>query len=561
MIIDQTVRNMGRVQEISAILTKYGFEEFVNATPIKIVIPNKSRLSWKREKEKKKYNRWELMRMAAEDLGPTYIKLAQSLSNRPDILPDALIKELQKLQSEVYPLPFDQIKELVTFECGKDIDQIFARLDEKPLGSASIGQVHRAKLLNGKEVVIKIQRPGVRKKVETDLDILKTLVRWGKQTLENQGVFGLTEIIEAFERSILRELDYNTEARFMEQFAAYYKKNKKFRVPKVYKEYTTSKMLVQDFVDGAKITDLEQLEKWGVNTDKVVAKGVDIYLSQIFEHGYFHADPHPGNILIQKDGTICLIDFGMVGRLSKRDRFTFARVLIGMARQDATMMAKNFKRLALDSDIEDDRAFEMEIENLIEDYGSLNVSELDVGAITMSLQEIIRTHKMKMPGGVFIVMRALGILDGIGKIVAPDFQTYEAFKPYGFKILKQMYSPENLAEDAWQNANDFYQFVTSFPTDVKEILEKTRKGQLKIEHKNSWDENTLDKVTRSVNRLVIAIVTLGIYLASGVVLLAYSLYKGSSEIEFTMLILSLVGFGFAIFFTFSLIVSNWWSNR
>ncbi len=559
MIIDQTFRNIGRVREIASILTKYGFEEFVNATPLSSLIPDKRRLSWKKERESKKYNRWELVRMAAEDLGPTFIKLAQALGNRPDILPEGLIEELQKLQSDVAPISYQEVEQIIEEELGGGIKDYFNEFYKKPLGSASIGQVHRARLNDGTNVVVKIQRPGVRKKVTTDLDILKILVKWGKQQLENQGIYGAKDVIETFEKSLMKELDYNTEARYMEQFRSYYKKNKKFYVPKVYQEYTSRKILVQEFIRGVKITDLDTLKKWGIDTAKLAERGIDVYLSQIFEHGYFHADPHPGNIIIKEDGTLCLIDFGMVGRLTKHDRFAFAGILIGMAKQDPKMMSRNFKKLAIEYHIEDDRAFEAELGELIDDYASLDINEVDITELTLRIQNIIRNFRMRMPGGVFIIMRALSILDGIGRTIHPNFNTYEFFKPYGFKLLKQMYSPQNLVEDGFGTLNEFSEFLSSFPVEVKEILEKTRKGNLKFDVTNYTDEIVVDKMTRAANRLVLGIVTLGIYLASAIVLLSYSFYEG--PYASLILLLSLVGFGFAIFFTVTLMLSSWWSSR
>ncbi len=559
MMIDQTFRNIGRVRQIAGILSKYGFEDFVNNTPLSSLIPDKRRMSWKKENEIKKYNRWELVRMAAEDLGPTFIKLAQAMSNRPDVLPEALIYELQKLQNDVPPITFEKIEEIIEDELGGQIDDFFEEFYKKPIGSASIGQVHRARLKDGSNVVVKVQRPGLRKKVKTDLSILKILVRWGQQQLENQGVFGADDIVNTFEKSLLKELDYTTEARFMEQFRTYYKKNSDFYVPKVYKEISTRKVLVQEFIRGVKITDVEKLEKWGLNTANIAEKGVDIYLSQIFEHGYFHADPHPGNIIIKEDGTICLIDFGMVGKLTKHDRFAFAGILIAMAKKDPKMMARNYKKLAIDVVIEDERAFEAELGELIDDYASLDVSEVNVTELTLRLQDIIRNHRMRMPGGVFIIMRALTILEGIGKTIHPNFKTYEYFKPYGFKLLKQMYSPKNILDDALEIGTRFSEFITSFPVEVREILEKTRKGTLKLEMVNSLDELTMNKLTRTANRLILGIVTTGIYLTSAIILVAYAFYEGPYESFF--FVLSMTGFIIAVVFTLMIIFNSWWSNR
>ncbi len=559
MIIDRTFRNIGRIREIAAVLSKYGFEDFVAITPLSTLIPDKRRLSYQKEKEKKKYSRWELVRMAAEELGPTFIKLAQALSNRPDILPPALITELSKLQSEVEAIDYEAIKEIVEHELGEDIEDVFSEFYKKPLGSASIGQVHRARLHDGSNVVVKVQRPGVRKKVQTDLDILKRLVRWGEPYLESQGFYGAEDVVEAFEKSLLKELDYTVEARYMEQFRAYYKKRKDFYVPRVYKEVSTERVLVQEFIRGAKITDVEKLQKWGVDTAKLAERGVDIYLSQIFEHGYFHADPHPGNIIVQETGRICLIDFGMVGKLTKHDRFAFAGILIAMAKNDPKMMARNYKKLAIEAEIEDERAFETELGELIDDYSSLDVGEVNVAEVTLRLQDIIRNHKLRMPGGIFIVMRAMGILEGIGKTIHPNFKTYEFFKPYGFKLLKQMYSPQNISEEAFELLIRFRDFMTSFPVEVREILEKTRKGNLRVEMVNHVEEGAMDKVNKAINRMVVAVLTLGIYMASSLVLLAYTHYYGPYSLVF--LILSAFGFICAITLTVGLMVSSWWSTR
>ncbi len=560
MIIDRTFRDIERVLEIGSILLKYGFDDFLQNIGLKSFITNRRRLSFRKSEDVNvKLTRWERLRLAAEELGPTFIKLAQALSNRPDILPAELIKELQKLQSEVPAFSYDTAKVILEDELGKTIEEVFEEFYKKPIGSASIGQVHRARLHNGENVVVKIQRPGVRKKVETDLDILKILAKWGEVYLERQGLFNAVEVVETFERSLMKELDYHTEARFMEQFAAYYRKNKKFKVPKVYKHLSTGKILVQEFIRGAKITDTAKMELWGLEPAKIAERGIDIYMSQIFEHGYFHADPHPGNIIIQEDGTLCLIDFGMVGRLSKRDRFAFAGILIGMAKEDATMVARNYKRLAISYEIEDDRAFVTELEELIEDFGSLDIGEVNMADLANRLQEIIRDYKMRMPGGVFIIMRALTILEGIGKTIHPEFNSYDFFRPYGLKLLKQIYSPENLMEEFISTSGQFSSFLTSFPVEVKEILEKTRKGSLRVELMNLMDEYVVDKFNRAANRIVIAILTFGIYLAASITLVAYTQYHGPFDI--VILILSIIGYVFATLFTVSLLIGSWWSTR
>lgn len=558
MLFDQTFKNISRVREIANILLKYGFEDFVSNTALKAVIPGKRRLSYKREHVKKKnYSRWELMRMAAEELGPTFIKLAQALSNRPDILPEPLMIEFQKLQSGVPPFPIETVHEIIQRETGKTVDELFSSFREKPIGSASIGQVHLATLRdNGKKVVIKVQRPKVRGKVATDLSIVKEIVKRSEASLESQGMFNAMDIVEAFERNLQNELDYTTEARFMEQFGNYYKKFKNFSVPSVYKSYSTSKILIMEFIEGCEITDVEKLTEWGISPEKIAEQGMDIYLTQIFEHGYFHADPHPGNILVRPDGKICLIDFGMVGKLSKRDRLAFSGVLIGMAQEDPKKMARSFKRLALDSDIEDDRAFEADLGDLIDDFSSLDVSEVQLTEVTNRLQAIIRDYKLRMPGGIFIILRALTILEGIGKTIHPNFKTYEFFKPYGFKLFKEQYSPENILEEVMGTTRQFGTFISGFPTDVKDILEKTRKGKIHFEIGHSGLEPYVNKLSRAISRLSMSIVIMGLLISASILTFA-NVGAQSNAIYY----LSLTGYILAMVFTSMMFFASWWNNR
>ncbi len=556
MFFDQTFKNISRVREIAGILWKYGFEDFVSNTALKSLIPEKRRLAWKKEHEKKKYSRWELTRMAAEELGPTFIKLAQVLSNRPDIVPAPLMEEFQKLQSEVPPFEFEKVREIIELETGKDLNDVFSEFRKKPIGSASIGQVHLAHLKDARKVVVKVQRPNVKTKVLTDLIIMKELVKRSESFLQSQGVYNAMDIVEAFEASMKNEMDYNVEARFMSQFRNYYKQYTNFYVPEVYKDYTSDKMLVMEFIDGCKITDVTTLKAWGLSPEEIAETGMDIYLTQIFEHGYFHADPHPGNIIIQKDGTICLIDFGMVGKLNKRDKYAFAGIMIGMGQQDVKKMARSFKRLALDSHIPDNRAFETDLSELIDNYATLDLSEVNVSEMAESLQAIIRNYRMKMPGGIFIILRALTMLEGIGKTIHPNFKTYEFFKPYGIKMLKDQYSPKNITEEIMTTFSQFSGFVQSFPVEFRDIMRKVRKGQLHIEIEPTHYEPIINKFSRAINRLALSIVIMSLFISSSILLLAYT-----SVQNITIYYISITGYIIAIFFTVILTISAWLSGK
>mgnify|MGYP002632861815 FL=1 len=320
----QTFQNIKRIREIIAVLVKYGFEDVVTNSTLRNFVSEKGRISWKRQGQPVfKYTRWERIRMVCGELGPTFIKLAQVLSNRPDMLPAPLITELEKLQDNVPPVPFEQIKATIESETGKKLEDVFQTFNEKPLATASIGQVHKARLINGKEVVVKIQRPGVKDMVFRDLAILTDGVQRAERYLKKQGILNAMDMVHSFERSMHKELDYRTEARNLERFRKLYKEYRNFIIPAAYREYSTEMVMVMEFVGGCKISDVAQIRAWGLNPEKVAENGMNIYLTQIFEFGIFHADPHPGNVLVRRDGVICLLDFGMVGTLMKKDKYSF----------------------------------------------------------------------------------------------------------------------------------------------------------------------------------------------------------------------------------------------
>ncbi|MFT5902520.1 MAG: ubiquinone biosynthesis protein, partial [Bacteroidia bacterium] len=478
----QTFQNIKRIREIIAVLVKYGFEDVVTNSTLRNFISEKGRISWKRQGQPVfQYTRWERIRMVCEELGPTFIKLAQVLSNRPDMLPAPLITELEKLQDNVPAVPFDQIKATIELETGRKLEDVFQTFNEKPLATASIGQVHKARLNNGKEVVVKIQRPGVKDMVYRDLAILTDGVNRADRYLKKEGILNAMDMVRSFERSMHKELDYRTEARNLERFRKLYKSYTNFIIPAAFRDYSTEKLMVMEFVSGCKISDVAQIRAWGLNPEKVAENGMNIYLTQIFEFGIFHADPHPGNVLVRKDGVICLLDFGMVGTLMKKDKFSFAGIFVGMAERDPAKMASNMKSLAIEDGITDMRQLEYDLNELIEDFASLDVDEASIADTVERLQKIMFDHQIRVPGDVFLIFRAFAILEGIGKTIHPHFNTYDFIRPYGIKLMKERFSPKNVWSDVNQRFTSINAFLTSFPKDVREILDKTKKGKIHFE--------------------------------------------------------------------------------
>jgi ubiquinone biosynthesis protein len=552
-----TISNLTRIRQVAEVLLRYGFEDVVTTTPLRRLVSQSRRLSWQRaDRQVFETTRWERVRLIIEELGPTFIKLAQAMSNRADLLPQALIDEFEKLQSNVPPFDVVVARQIIEEELGRPISEVFSEFDDVTLGSASIGQVHRARLLTGEEVVIKVQRPGVRDKVRSDLALLHELVRLTTGFLQKQGLANPQDIVDAFERSMSKELDYTAEARSMEQFRKLYEDYTTFYVPKPYRGLSTERILVIEFVSGCKITDKVQLQEWGLSPAAVAENGMDIYLTQIFEFGIFHADPHPGNVLVRPDGTVVLIDFGMVGRLTKQQKYAFAGVFIGMARQDARSMALNFRRLALTAEIPDMRAFEADLSQLIEDFAMLDVKEMSMSDLADALQIIIYNYKLQVPGAVFLILRALVILEGIGKVLHPNFNTFEFVRPYGAKIIREQYSRENLLTEAEYTGTQLLALLQTLPADVRQIVRKISKGELRVKVELSGYNILMRKADQLVSRTILALLSVGGLLFSGLTLLgrysdAMPYRRGVPEITwwslgatgFLLIVLLLLGTG------------------
>lgn len=523
MFFAETFRNLRRIREIIQILVKYGFEDIVSNTTLRNFVSEKRRIHWIRRGEDKPvfaYTRWERIRMAAEELGPTFIKFAQVLSNRPDMLPEPLIKELEKLQNHVPPFDSEISKAIIEKETGRKIEELFDEFSPHPIASASIGQVHKAKLKNGVAVVIKVQRPDIKEVIDRDLAILKEAVRRADRYLKRQGILNAADIVRVFERSMHKELDYLNEARNIERFRHAYKYEKRLYVARAFKQYSTNRVLIIEYVNGCKISDVAQLKAWGLNPHKVVENGMHLYLSQIFESGFFHADPHPGNVLVRKDGVICLIDFGMVGQLMPKDKTAFAGMFISLARQDARGMASNMKKLAIKEQITDIKALQYDLQELIEDYATLDVSESSIAEMTTAMQKVMMDHAIIAPPSVFLIFRAFAILEGIGKQMHPSFNTYDFIKPYGRKIIEEQYKPENIINEISHRVNQFTSLLNSLPYEFKDILEKIRRGKIHIEVEHQGYGYLLKKMDSITNRLILTMLVVALIIGSSITMLA-----------------------------------------
>jgi len=553
MLFNKTLENISRIRKLIEVLVKYGFEDIVVNTGLRKILSPKKKAKDRISEEEQQFTqtRWERIRLIMEELGPTYIKIGQMLSNRPDLVPESLIKELEKLLDRVPPFSTEKAKEIIEQELGRPINELFLYFDEKPIGSASIGQVHRARLIGGEDVVVKVQRPNAKRQVIADLSLIKEFVKLTENYFIKAGILNLLEIVDTFARSLQNELDYFIEARNLEQFRTLNQDDENLHIPKPYRDLSTKKVLTIEFISGCKINDIPTLKSWGLRPKDIARKGLNIYLKQIFEVGIFHADPHPGNILVKPNGKIALIDFGMVGKLMQSQKYAFAGIFISLAKKDAKSMATNLRRLALDHEIEDMRTFEYDLNDLIQDYAVLADDEFGLRDFTARLQKLAYKYKLQIPGVIFLILRSLAILEGTVRSLDPNFDVLENIKPYGIKLVAEQYNIKNVSDEISHSFAQIFTLFYNLPLEIRDIVKQIRKGKIVLNTKQYGFEKYQRQLDFIANRLVMAIVIGSLIIASA---LSYGSALGKEVAGlfgvpyFSILCLLVAGFwGFIIF--------------
>ena len=410
--ISRTYRNLGRYREILAILFKYGFGEIIDALKIEQYLEISLQMLFKKQpKNLDKLSRPQRIRLALEELGPTFIKFGQILSTRPDLIPYEYAKELEKLQDDVPPFEYHEARRQVWEDFGKSLDDVFSYFEEKPLAAASIGQVHRARLEGGEEVVVKVQRPNIRKIIETDLEIMLHLGYLMERHLMEFEIQHPTRLISVFARTIEKEINYKIEAANIERFGRQFLDDETIYIPKVYHDLTTRHILTMEYVDGIKVSDIETLEKEGYDLKEIADRGSVLLMSQFFVHGFFHADPHPGNILILPENVICYVDFGMMGRISRRERQDFADLIMHIVRRNEKRVVDVILRMVETHGPLERDELESDVGELIDTYIGLPLKDLEVGPIMQHLIEIVSRYKLSLKSNLYLVVKAAGTVE------------------------------------------------------------------------------------------------------------------------------------------------------
>jgi ubiquinone biosynthesis protein len=442
--------------------------------------------------------RGERTRLLFERLGPTYIKFAQVLSTRPE-LPDDLVKELKKLQDEVPPFPYEKVEEQIKSELGAPIEELFLYFEKEPIAAASIGQVHRAVLRNGERVVVKVQRPGIEYLMETDIDILARLFRILEKLFADTRQFNLSVTIEAFRTATMRELDYIIEGRNADRFARLFAKDKTVYIPKVHWDYTSKRVLTLEFIDGIKIDETEELIRRGCNRRKISTNIVRAYMKQIFEGGFFHADPHPANVFVMDNNVIALLDFGMVGRASPKTLDKFADVLLATMQRDVDKIMEGMLHLVKKTDATNLEHLRNDIADYVERSfdidGKLAVTQAGVGNFMDELILRFAKYRLIVPEDLIYLGKVVMYAEGAGRRLDPEFDIVAAVEPFVRKFaaqkIKERLDPFGIREPArfattiFEFTSEVADLIKNLPRQANTILDKIEKGEFKIQFESS----------------------------------------------------------------------------
>jgi ubiquinone biosynthesis protein len=478
-VIGRTYRHLNRYRQILGILFKYGFGDLVETLKIEQYIEiGLQMISRKRRERLEKLTRAERTRMALEDLGPTYIKLGQVLSTRPDLVSLEFVKEFAKLQDKVPPFSFEAVRETIESELKRPMATLFETIDPLPLASASIGQVHRARLHNGDEVAVKIQRPEIEKIVEVDLEIMLHLATLAERHIEELSFHRPVRIVEEFARTIEKEMDYTMEASSMERVAAQFIADPSVYVPKVYRTYSTRRVLTAEYIDGIKVSDVESLCQAGYDCPLITSRGADVVLGQIFTFGFFHADPHPGNIFVLPGNVICLLDFGMMGAVDRTTREMFVTLIDSVLHRDETRATQVLLRFT-DWDEEPNAAqLEKDVADFVGRHLFKPLKEIQLSRLLQHLLELATKHRMRIPPDIFLMLKALAQVEGVARCLDPEFDMIQKASPFIRDVKRARLAPSRISRDAVQLIEQAYEFLTDFPKDLLEISRSLRQKKM-----------------------------------------------------------------------------------
>jgi len=506
------IANLGRFKDIVVILAKYGFDDLVQRLDLGTT-PVLKRI----HKAGHGLDTYQRIRLALEDLGPTFIKFGQVMSLRPDLLPAELIKELTKLQDDVAPVEPEVVHETIEHSLQRPLQEVFSVFDDEPLGAASLAQVHRGVLkADGSIVSVKVQRPDIQKKVEKDLNILASVAEQLHERSEELQFYDLPNLVRVTRRNLLREMDFTREAGHMQVARSFLPEESNVRIPAVYTDYCTHRLLVTEYVQGTKLKDLDTNR---LEDPKALARqGLGAAIKQILDDGFFHADPHPGNVLITPEGNLCLLDWGIVGRLTERDRYELIDLIKAVVDKDSKALMDTLLIMTNGQSTINRRSLERQLLEILDTYHALSLEELNIGHLLMDVTSLLRQHRLALPTDFVIMIKTMITAEGTARHIYPGLNIVLESQDYVRRLARDRYKSGPMWRNIRAAVKEFFTLQRQLPRRIAQITEKIEQGELKIhfEHENLGGlRNTLENTS---NRLTFGIIIAAMIIASSMII-------------------------------------------
>jgi ubiquinone biosynthesis protein len=512
-------RNLGRLSEIAQVMVRHGFGYFLEAHKLTDLLPGRSaeaRLAAAYETGASA--RGAHLRELLDELGPTFVKFGQLLSTRPDIVPPDIIVELRGLQDDVRPFPFEQAERVITEDLGNSIERLFLDFEEEPVAAASIGQVHRATLPNGKRVAVKVQRPGAPRQIEADMALLYQAARLVKERVRALDFIDARGLIDEFARQIRQELDYRLEARNAQVFHHNFAGEPHVHVPRVYWSYTRARVLTLEWLEGTQLADVDTLPLTLEERRELAYQVAETWMTMIFRHGFFHGDPHPANILVLDEaGAIGLVDFGAAGKLTDDDMSKLTRLFIDAASENLDLIPKRLADLGVRYPREREEEFRAEIREMYYRYYGASLAEIDPIQVIREAFQLIYSMNLQLPTRYLLLDRAIATVGSVGVELYPDFNVFEVAQPYARGLMLERFAPQRVARRARRDALRYAQVFAEAPFQWHDFMEQVRDGQIEVGFVHKGLDNFLEQMQQVFNRLVIALVVTGGLIGSSLI--------------------------------------------
>ncbi len=510
--IGTAVNEIGRAREIIGIIVKYGFNDWVSKNGLGKYLVTKKRLT-----RIGKYNTWERVRMALDELGPTFIKFGQILADRPDIISEPLRMELSRLQDEAEPMSDEVAIKAIEKELKIPLMQVFRDFDCMNIASASIAQVYRARLQTGEEVCVKIQRPDIEHKIELDLHLMEYFATRMQKNNPEMEAIDVLGVVREFGKTIRKELDFRHEAANVVRFQHNFEGDPDIYVPKLYMEYTTGKLIVEEYITGIKISDTDALIQAGNDPVVVARKAVRTIFDMIFNHGFFHADPHPGNIFVLDNNVLTFIDFGMMGSLREEQLFFLGKYALGYIQRDAHNMTEALLLVSGKRHFSQKRELEFQIGEMMAHYRYLPIEEMDFGKVLQESIDIIVKFGLKIPPSIYLLVKCLATIERVSVMLYPGIDFVDEMQPYALDLFARQFDPKTIAREVFDSLKEYYRLVMELPSELNEIISKIKEGRFKTLIEIKGFEPLVEEIEQTSNRVSIAIVLAALIIGGSII--------------------------------------------